>query len=140
MKGKSAVSAEDQKDKSSKVPVKKPASQADNQSVGEGKKPASISDNSITGSKPVSNKNKFTINQKAKDDDEDIQDDHQSVSNLKLEKDDYDKLGKQNFIDSVGQDTQGMINDIGKPKTREVTRVYSSRASTSPKMCQRTRL
>ena len=121
MKGKSTASLNDQKDKTSKKPAKQPASEAENLSVADGKQVATISDQSVSGSKATSKKNKFSVNQKSKDEhEEDIQDDHKSISNLKLDKDDIEKLGKNNFVDSVGQDTKGMIDDLGEQKTREV--------------------
>ena len=120
MKAKTS-SVADHKEKDDKK-TKKAGSIADGNVANQKPQPSMTSNSNPTSQAP-SNKNKFTINQKAHEDHGDmIHDEHHSVSQLKIEKEDLDGLGKHNFVDSVGQDTHGMINDIGKQnKPREVT-------------------
>ena len=73
-------------------------------------------------SRPTSGKNKFSSNRSEKEHGEtdSVQVEDESMNNLKVDKNELEGVENHGgFVDSVGLETQGMIQDIGANKQRE---------------------
>ena len=116
MKSKQSIHTSESKDKRN---LKNQLPQEDILLDSAGKPIPSIFDTSAIGSTPRDD-GRYTIHHKAIDENDDIHDEYQSVGNLHLDRDDYDRLDRHAFVDSVGQDTHGMIDDIVTNNARAV--------------------